>query len=113
MVMSQLAASLKPDRWKLLLFAGLVLLVLGGSAQSWAFTDGLHPRPPYDDLLGLLPLWPLAVLLLVPLLIVSMPLLPLGIDLSALKTWYGIGAIGAYLYGVACACTAVGRQVRR
>ena len=110
--MSRLAASLKPDRRKLLLFVGLLLLVLGGSIQSWAFTDGLRPQPPYYDLLGPLPLWPLAVLLLTPLLIVSMPLLPLGIDLSALETWYGIGAIGAYLYGVACACAAVGRRIR-
>jgi hypothetical protein len=56
---------------KLLVFAVLWAVVIGGYVQSYAFIDDLpnpQPKPPRFDVLRPLPLWPLAVMVLAPLL---------------------------------------------
>jgi hypothetical protein len=59
-----------------LLAAGGFLLVWGGFIQAWPFTDGFAPQPALYEALTPIPLWPLAIFLLLPLAIVSLPLGP-------------------------------------
>ena len=99
---ARLRQLLKPDRRKLLLFAMLAVLAVGGVVQGWGFSDGAGPASPLYDVLRPVPLWPVAVLLLTPLLVLSAPLLAFGLDVSALDSWFSVAALGGYLYGLAC-----------
>ena len=90
--------ALKPGALKALVSTLLFLIVIGGQIQSWSFTDQTAPPPVLYELLRPVPIWPVAVLLLAPLLVASAPLLSAGIDLTALDTWYGILAVAVYLY---------------
>lgn len=109
---TRLVTFLRPNRWKVLLFIVLFLLVIGGYIQSWGFSDGFRPKPVLYDALQLLPLWSLAMLLLAPLLLLSTPLAPVGLDPTSLGSWYGICTVALYLYIVACGVNVIMTLIR-
>jgi hypothetical protein len=92
---------LKPDWRKLLLFALFVLVALGGRIQAWAFSDQ-PPKPALYDLLKPLPIWPLWMLLLMPLALVSWPLRLAGIDIMGGPAWLFMASNLVYFYALAC-----------
>ena len=102
---------LRPNRWTIFIWMLLWLIVIGGRIQSWAFAPPDVPKPIGYEAIRFLPLWPLAIMILLPLLALSSPLAsPLmdkGIDITSLNTWYGILVVGVYLYVVASLCVAV------
>lgn len=89
---------LKPSLSKALVFVFLLGIVVAGNIQAWAFSDHATPPPPFYEILSPIPVWPIAVFLLTPLLIVSTPLLYAGVDLTAMNTWYSILVVTVYLY---------------
>ena len=98
---------LRPNRWKVFLFVLLGLIVIGGHMQSWAFASPEAPKPTGYGVLSYLPLWPIATMVLLPLLALSAPLMDKGVDVTSLDTWYGILIVGGYLYLVASLGVAV------
>jgi hypothetical protein len=83
---------------KVLVASGCYLLVWGGFIQAWMFTDGFAPKPALYDLLTPLPLWPLSILLLLPLAVLSLPFGPQAFGLLAPDTFPGALAIALQLY---------------
>lgn len=104
---------LRPRRSTLALFAALYLLVLGGSMQAWMFTDGFAPKPLLYDLLAPLPLWPLGVLVLAPLAVLTSPFARAGTDLLSPDSWPGMLAVGLYLYVISAALSSFAGRVTR
>lgn len=105
-----LTRALWPSRWKLALFVFFCAVVAGGYVQSYAFIDdmpGAPPEPPLYGVLRVLPLWPIAVVLLLPLLALFGVLQAVGVfQPSAVPNWSGESALvaaltGAYLYALA------------
>ena len=92
---------LKPEWRRLLLFALLVAIAAGGKIQAWAFSD-LPPKPPLYDLLRPLPIWPIWMLLLVPLVLVTWPLRLVGFDVMGGPLWLFITANLVYFYLLSC-----------
>jgi hypothetical protein len=92
---------LRPEWRRLLLFAILVAIAAGGQIQAWAFSD-LPPKPPLYDLLRPLPIWPIWMLLLMPLALVTWPLRSVGIDVMAGPPWLFLTANLLYFYLLAC-----------
>jgi hypothetical protein len=92
---------LRPEWRRLLLFAILVAIAAGGQIQAWAFSD-LPPKPPLYDLLRPLPIWPIWMLLLMPLALVTWPLRLVGIDVMAGPPWLFLTANLLYFYLLAC-----------
>ena len=85
----------------------LWLIVIGGRIQSWAFAPPDVPKPIGYEAIRFLPLWPLAIMILLPLLALSSLLMDIGIDITSSNTWYGRLVVGVYLYVVASLCVAV------
>ncbi len=98
---------LRPNKWKVFLFVLLGLVVIGGHIQSWAFAPPEAPKPAGYGVLRFLPLWPIATMMLLPLLALSSPFMDKGIDITSLDTWYSILIVGGYLYLVASLSVAV------
>jgi hypothetical protein len=92
---------LKPEWRRLVLFALLVVIAVGGKIQAWAFSD-LPPKPPLYDLLRPLPIWPIWMLLLVPLALVTYPLRWVGIDVMGGPPWLFMTANLVYFYLLSC-----------
>jgi hypothetical protein len=92
---------LRPDWRKLLLFAAFVAIAMGGRIQAWAFSD-LPPKPPLYDLLRPFPIWPIWMLLLMPLALVSLPLRLTGVDLMGGPLWLFATANLIYFYLLSC-----------
>ena len=88
---------LKPDWRRALLFAVFAFITIGGHIQSWAFSD-VPPKPPLYDLLRPFPIWPIWVILLLPLGLLSLPLRAVGLDLMASSFWLFAAAKGLYFY---------------
>jgi len=90
-----------PDGKRLLLFALFLAMAMGGMIQAWAFSD-VPPKPALYDLLRPLPIWPLWMLLLAPLALLSAPLRLLGLDL--MEGSYGLFVVAnlAYFYLLSC-----------
>lgn len=98
-----LARLLRPTSLKIGLLVILFLIVWAGHIQSWAFAEHIDQKPALYDVLSPIPIWPFTVLILMPLLIISSPLMiHAGIDVTALNTWYSILIVGVYLYFVDC-----------
>jgi hypothetical protein len=97
---------LKPEWRRLLLFAVLVAIMVGGQIQAWVFSD-LPPKPPLYDLLRPLPIWPLWMLLLAPLALLSWPLRLVGLDLMGGPAWLFLTANLVYFYLLACTLVTV------
>ncbi len=111
---SKVIMSLRPDKSKLILFALLWFIILVGTIQAWAFSPPDTPKPPGYDILDhfpITPAWPISVTILMPLLLLSLPLMNKGIDVTDPTTWYGIIVISAYLYLVASACIRIFNSV--
>jgi len=96
---------LKPDWRRALLFGLFAFIAIGGHIQSWAFSD-VPPKPPLYDLLSPLPLWPVWVILLLPLALLSLPLRVVGLDLMAGPFWLFAAANGLYFYLLSCTLVA-------
>ena len=92
---------LKPEWRRLLLFAVFVAIAVGGKIQAWAFSD-VPPKPPLYDLLRPFPIWPIWMLLLMPLAVVSLPLRLVGIDVMGGPPWLFITANLIYFYLLSC-----------
>jgi hypothetical protein len=92
---------LKPEWRRLLLFTIFMAIAVGGRIQAWAFSD-VPPKPPLYDLLRPFPVWPLWMLLLMPLALVSLPLRLLGIDVMGGAPWLFIMANLSYFYLLSC-----------
>ena len=86
---------------RLLLVAVLVAIALGGNIQAWAFSD-VPPKPPLYDLLRPFPIWPVWMLLLMPLVLVSWPLRFAGIDVMGGRPWLFLAANLIYFYLLSC-----------
>ena len=99
---------LKPNAVKLLLFAILIAIAIGGSRQAEEFHD--HSRP----FLTSLPLWVSWVYLLLPVAFADRLLEMIGAPSlfdAPLPIFWGVQA--AYFYFVACVLVAVIRAARR
>jgi hypothetical protein len=92
---------LKPDRRRMLLFALFAFIAVGGYIQSWAFSD-VPPKPPLYDLLSPFPIWPVWVLLMLPLILLSLPLSVVGLDVMTGSFWLFVGVNGLYFYLLSC-----------
>lgn len=66
---------LKPTPSKIIIFAFFMVIVAGGSVQTWAFSgkDMGTPKPFLYDILKPLPFWVLWMYLSLPLFVVSVP----------------------------------------
>jgi hypothetical protein len=84
--MQILTQVLKPDWKKCLLFLVFVAIAIGGYIQAWAFTD-MHPKPPLYDWIRPFPIWPIWMLLLIPLAVLVYPLRLLGVDVMGGPSW--------------------------
>jgi hypothetical protein len=96
---------LRPDWRRLVLFAIFVATAVGGKIQAWAFSD-VTPRPPLYDLLRPFPIWPLWMLLLMPLALLALPLRLLGLDVMGGPYWLFMVANIAYFYMLSCLAVA-------
>jgi len=95
----------RPDWRKLLLFAVLIAIAIGGHIQTWAFVDDVPnppPKPPLYDLLRPLPLWVLWIYSLVPLALLLWPLRLLGLDVMRRAPWASVIASPIYFYLLSC-----------
>jgi hypothetical protein len=92
---------LKPRWSKLLLFAFFVATALGGRIQAWAISD-VPPEPPLYDLLRPFPIWPIWMILLIPLALVSSPLRLGGIEVMGGPHWLFVTANVVYFYFLSC-----------
>lgn len=93
--------ALWPEWRKLLLFAILIAIAIGGRIQAWAFVDDVMPtppKPPLYDLLRPFPLWAIWMYLLAPLVLLSWPLRLLGLDVMRGGPWVFIAANLIYFY---------------
>lgn len=97
----------RPNRWVIFAWALLWLVVIGGHIQSWAFASPYVPEPSGYGVFRFLPLWPLATMILLPILAFSSPLMDRGIDITSLNTWYSVLVVGVYLYILASLFVAV------
>jgi hypothetical protein len=96
-----------------LLASGCYLLVWGGFIQAWMFTDGFAPKPAPYDLLTPLPLWPLALFLLLPLAVLSLPFGPHAFGALAPDALPGALIFALYLYLGSAVSLALGRHLGR
>ena len=97
--------ALRPDWRKLLLFAVLIAIAIGGHIQTWVFVDDVPnppPKPALYDLLRPLPLWVLWMYLLVPLALLLWPLRLLGLDVTRGVPWFFVIASPIYFYLLSC-----------
>lgn len=92
---------LRPEWRRVLLFASLMAIAVGGKIQAWAFSD-VPPKPPLYDLLQPFPIWPVWMFLLMPLALVSWPLRFVGIDIVGGPPWLFITANLIYFYLLSC-----------
>jgi hypothetical protein len=92
---------LRPDWRTLLLFAVFIAIAVGGRIQAWAFSD-IPPKPPLYDLLRPLPLWPIWMLLLAPLALLTLPLRLFGVDVMHGPHWLFMAANVIYFYLLSC-----------
>ncbi len=92
---------LRPEWRRLLLFAILMAIAVGGKIQAWAFSD-VPPKPPLYDLLQPFPIWPVWMFLLMPLALVTWPLRFAGIDIVGGPPWLFITANLIYFYLLSC-----------
>jgi hypothetical protein len=102
--MQRLGQFLKPDWRKLALFFIFAAIAVGGRIQAWAFSD-IPPKPPLYDLLRPVPLWPLWMLLLVPLALLALPLRLVGLDLMGGPPWLFFTA--NLIYSCLLSCTLI------
>ena len=91
---------LKPDWKKILIFGVFVFIAVGGSIQSWAFSD-MPPKPPLYDLLAPFPFWITWIFLIMPLGILTAPFNYTGFCLFCPPYIYPLEAI--YFYLLSCA----------
>jgi hypothetical protein len=73
----------------------------GGRIQAWAFSD-VPPKPALYDLLRPFPIWPLWMLLLLPVALVTSPLRAVGIDVMGGPPWLFITANLVYFCLLSC-----------
>jgi hypothetical protein len=92
---------LRPEWRRLLLFALLTAVAVGGKIQAWAFADW-GPKPLLYDLLQPFPIWSLWLFLLMPLAVLSVPLRWIGIDMLGGPAWLFIAANLLYFYVLSC-----------
>jgi len=85
----------------MLLFTLFAFIAVGGYIQSWAFSD-VPPKPPLYDLLRPFPIWPLWIILLLPLVLLSLPLRVIGLDVIAGPFWFFAVANALYFYLLSC-----------
>jgi hypothetical protein len=85
----------------MLLFALFLAIAMGGMIQAWAFHD-VAPKPPPYDLLRPFPIWPVWMLLLLPLALLTLPLKLLGLDAMGGPYWLFLAANLAYCYLLSC-----------
>jgi len=90
-----------PDWRRMALFAIFLAITIGGLIQAWTFTD-VAPKPLLYDLLRPFRIWPLWMLLLVPLALLSLPLRLVGLDLMGGSYWLSMAASVAYFYVLSC-----------
>lgn len=112
MMTQQLAiiSFLKPDWRKILLFVVFTVIAVGGQIQAWVFDDNPQTKPPLYDLLRPLPLWFVWIMSMLPLIILSSPLVAIkywirfaetGLDVALL---WRIGLV-VYYYLLSCLLT--------
>ena len=112
---SKIITYLRPDKSKLILFALLWLITMAGAMQAWVFSPPDTPKPPGYDILNHFPItlaWPVSVMILMPLLLLSSPLMNQGIDVTDPATWYGMMVVSVYLYLVASICIGIFSRAR-
>ena len=112
--MNALLSFFRPNITKGIMFAILMLIAIGGFAQSWVFSgkDQGLPKPPLYDFYSFMPLWGIWMMLLVPLFIPYNILRMIGLDLLA-----GHGGIVwviqiVYFYTMACALSLLWNRMR-
>ena len=110
-MMRKLKRLLYPDWRRMVLFAILVAITIGGRIQAWAFTD-LPPKPALYDLLRPFPIWPLWMLLLLPLALLALPLGLFGLDVMGGPYGVFIVANLAYFYLLSCLIVAAFNWIR-
>lgn len=94
---------LRPDWRKASVFSGFVIVTLGGWIQTWAFAEPpLPPKPFLYDLLAPLPLWPIWVITLVPLALLTSPLRLVGVDVMTAPAWLFVPLSLLYYYFLSC-----------
>jgi hypothetical protein len=76
-------------------------LVIAGMIQAWVFGDA-PAKPPLYDWLEPLPIWPLWMMLLVPLAVLVWPLRLLGVDVMGGSPWLFMSANLIYFYLLSC-----------
>lgn len=62
---------LKPTREKAVFLLILAFISLGGYIQSYAFSDGSSPKPPFYDAIHPFPFWELWIAMVLPVAILS------------------------------------------
>jgi len=92
---------LKPSWGKLSLYIFFIAIMTGGKIQAWAFSD-VPPKPPFYGLLRPFPIWPLWMLLLMPLALFALPLRVAGIDVMGGPAWLFVIANLTYFYLLSC-----------
>ena len=106
-MVSKITSFLLPNKPKLIVFILLGIIFIAGGIQSWAFTPHDTPKPLGYDTLNHFPFtlaWPISTMILAPLLVISIPLMDKGVDVTDFTTWYGVIIISGYLYFIASAC---------
>ena len=101
---------LKPDWKKILLFLIFVAIAIGGKIQAWAFTD-MPPKPPLYDWIRPFPIWPICMLLLMPLALLVYPLRLLKVDVMGGPAWLFLLANMIYFYILSCLIISVLRWI--
>jgi hypothetical protein len=99
--MQTLNQVLKPEWKKILLFLIFIAIAIGGKIQAWAFTD-MPPKPLLYDWIRPFPIWPIWMLLLMPLAVLVYPLRLLGIDVMGGPAWLFLLANIIYFYILSC-----------
>ncbi|MFC2023580.1 hypothetical protein ACFLT5_02455 [Chloroflexota bacterium] len=92
---------LKPEWRRLFLFTIFLAIAVGGMIQAWAFSD-VPPKPLLYGLLRPFPIWPLWMLLLLPIALVSRPLGLVGIDVMGGPPGLFLTANLVYFYLLSC-----------
>ncbi len=90
---------LRPGWSEALLLSVFVLVVVGGWIQSWGFAEPpLPPKPFLYDFLAPLPFWPIWMITLVPLALLTSPLRFVGVDVMAAPPWLFLPLSFLYYY---------------
>jgi hypothetical protein len=112
-IIMKLGVYLKPDWRKILVFIGFLIIYVGGSIQSWTFTDletfGYSP-PPFYEIVRLFPFWLVWLVTIAPLVLLAsligsilIPFIGNGADFIFNRpVWISVVIYVIYYYCLSC-----------